>query len=116
MFLKVKHTDALIAHDTRALTEHPQTHHAVHLAKIRKEVSTNPLSILRAFRNSKAPKRTVRAPSGSVETEDPLDLDNIEEEGQTKPKKEKKSWLSFGSSSKGNKFLAKGSHENENDT
>ena len=37
----------------RSLTANPHAHHAEHLNAIRKEVSSNPLSLLRAFRKSK---------------------------------------------------------------
>jgi hypothetical protein len=94
------------------LVEHPQLHHAVHLASIRKEVSENAIAILRAFRNSKAPPKRAekgKAKGGAAAGEDEVNYDNLDEETDEKPKKEKKSWLSFGGSSKEKKFLAKSS-------
>jgi hypothetical protein len=94
---------------SRALVEHPQTHHAVHLANIRQEVATNAMGILRAFRNSKAPK-SLPAEKGAGASEEELKYDGLEGgKGKGKgAKKEKKSWLpSFGGSAKEKKFLAK---------
>jgi hypothetical protein len=98
----------------RALLEHPQLHHAVHLASIRKEVSENAIAILRAFRNSKAPPKKGKAKGGggiAGDDDEEVIYNNLDEELDQKPKKEKKSWLpSFGSStSKEKKFLMKGS-------
>jgi hypothetical protein len=96
----------------RALLEHPQTHHAVHLANIRQEVANNAMGILRAFRNSKAPQGGLAVGAASEEGEEKYDnLENYKAK-----EKKKKSWLpSFGSSSsaKEKKFLAKNNQPNE---
>lgn len=96
----------------RALIEHPLTHHAVHLASIRKDAQSNPLSILRAFRNSKTPKTLDKSTLADGEDKE-VKYDNLDDEGIHQGKKEKKSWLPFGNSSKEKKFLAKNQKSEE---
>lgn len=99
----------------RQLLENPHVHHAVHLADLRREVANDPLGVLRAFRNFKAPKPT-DAQGGDKQSS----YDDIEEDQRDTSSagidngKTKKGWFGILKDKKASRFVVEeGSHSDK---
>jgi hypothetical protein len=99
----------------RQLTENPHVHHAVHLADLRKEVSTQPLGVLRAFRNFKAPKPTEAQGGDKQSSYDDIEEDQRESTGADGGgAKGKKGWFGiFKDNKKASKFVVEGGEQSD---